>query len=331
MAGAAVKTPRMPRRNSRPIGGPQLFPPQQSAEPAVSSPDESAEYRQLLETSHELVVNAVRFVASRHRLNRETSDELRSRVMLHLCANDYGVLRQWRRECNLHTFLVTVITRVFLDYRNAEWGKAKPPALARRGGPDAMLLWTLTHRKRLSFDEAVNSMHTQHGVTATRDALWALYAQFPPPSGRYFVAVAELAGAPHPDGAADGQMRAAGHQSVAERVERALAVALDRLDAPDRLIVKLFFADGLTRAQIARLLRLDQQRLYPHFLRLLSRLASALVAQGVQPGDVREIVGEKTVPWRDVIAEAAIKDAAVPSLHTAGPPPASLRPRTPIP
>ena len=117
------------------------------------------------------------------------TEELNSRALLHLVDHDYAVLRQWRRECSLQTYLTTVIARVFLDLRNKEWGKAKPPAMARRLGAVALLLWRLTHRKRLSFDEAVKALQAEHGVTASRDELWAMHAQLPAPSARYFVGV----------------------------------------------------------------------------------------------------------------------------------------------
>lgn len=316
----------MPRRR-RPLGdtGPTL---QDSAAPDVPSRDAAEACRQLLTDQHDVVVDAVRFVASRHHLSRDMSDELRGRVMLHLVAHDYAVLRQWRRECSLHTYLVTVITRVFLDYRNQEWGKAKPPALARRLGPVALMLWRLTHRKRLSFDEAVQTLHADHGVTATRDELWSIYARMPAASGRYFVDVSELAQAEQPGAEADALVRGADRQRLAERVDRALAQVLADLAAEDRLVLKLFFVNGMTRAQIARVLQLDQQRLYPRFLGVMARLQTALVAEEVTVADVREILGAANLPPGADVLEAACKnDAGGPSLEVERTPTPRRRPR----
>lgn len=267
-----------------------------AAAPHASQREAVATCRQLLADQHGAVVDAVRFVSARHRLSRDMADELRGRVMLHLASNDYAVLRQWRRECSLHTYLVTVITRVFLDYRNQEWGKAKPPVVAKRLGSVALMLWRLTHRKRLSFDEAVETLHSDHGVTETRDELWAIYSGLPAPSGRYFVDVSELAHTEQPGAEADALVRSAERRKLAGRVEGALARALTGLSADDRLIVKLFFTNGMTRAQIARVLRLDQQRLYPHFLALMSRLHDALTAQAITADDVRGILGAVDLP-----------------------------------
>ncbi|MBL8136762.1 MAG: sigma-70 family RNA polymerase sigma factor [Acidobacteria bacterium] len=295
---------------------------------AVSLREAVAACRDLLAQRHDVVVDAVRFVAARHHLTRDTADELRGRVMLHLTTNDYAALRAWRRECSLHTYLVTVITRVFLDYRNQEWGKAKPPALAKRLGEVALGLWRLTHRKRLTFDEAVQTLHAEHGVTESRDQLWDIYSRLPAASGRYFVDVSELAQAEQPGADADAFVRASERETLAARVERALSEALAGLDAEDRLVLKLFFSNGMTRAQIARVLRLDQQRLYPRFLHIMSRLHDALRAQGVTAEDVREIIGAANLPpGAAVLDEVCKKEGDGPSLGVERAPAPGRRPR----
>lgn len=320
---SARRSPLMPRR-TRPLDERSAL--VTAAAPAVDASAEAC--RQLLSEQLDVVSDAVRFVAARHHLTRDTADELRSRVMLHLTLHDYAVLRQWRRECSLHTYLVTVITRVFLDYRNQEWGKAKPPALARRLGPVAMLLWRLTHRKRLSFDEAVQTLHADHGVTASRDELWEIFSKLPAASGRYFVDVSELAHAEQPGADADGLVAAAERQALATRVDAALADALAGLASEDRLILKLFFTDGLSRAQIARLLQLDQQRLYPRFLALMQRLQAALTAHEVSAADVRQVIGAVELPVGAAALEVACKnDGPGPSLQNEGAPPPGRRPR----
>lgn len=325
IATSAVCLPPMARR-PRPLSDSR--PDHPGTAPEVSLRDAVAACRDLLTEQHEVIVDAVRFVAARHHLTRDMADELRGRVMLHLATNDYAVLRAWRRECSLHTYLVTVITRVFLDYRNQEWGKAKPPALAKRLGDVALNLWRLTHRKRLTFDEAVQTLQAEHGVTETREELWDIYSRLPVASGRYFVDVSELAQAEQPGADADALVRAAEHETLAARVERALSQALAGLDAEDRLVLKLFFANGMTRAQIARVLQLDQQRLYPRFIHLMSRLQDALRAQDVTADDVREIIGAPNLPPGAAVLEDVCKnDGSGPSLGLERTPAPRRRPR----
>lgn len=314
-------------RRTRPLGDTEPG-PRDTAAPDVSLRDAADACRQLLVDRHDVVLDAVRFVSSRHHLSRDMADELRGRTMLHLALNDYAVLRSWRHECNLHTYLVTVITRVFFDYRNHEWGKAKPPAIARRLGNVALMLWRLTHRKRLTFDEAVQTLHADHAVTETRDQLWEMFSKLPPVSGRYFVDVSELAQAEQPGAEADALVRTAERQRLAGRVECALVQALSGLAEEDRVILKMFFTDGLTRAQIARLLHLDQQRLYPRFISLMGRLQAALASQQVTAGDVRDIIGAANLTPGAPVLEASCKNDRIgPSLGLERAPAHRRRPR----
>jgi RNA polymerase sigma factor (sigma-70 family) len=298
----------MPQRRSHPLGDAGQLPARAPVVAAVRPVAPPADYRAFLEAQYGTISDAVRFVGARSHLSRDMVDELKSRVLLHLTVNDYAVLRQWRQEGSLHTYLVTVITRVFLDYRNQEWGKAKPPAVARRLGPVALMLWRLTHRKRLTFDEAVSTLHAEHGVTLTRDELRTIFTQLPVASGRYFVDVSELEHREHPGAEADASVRAEERSLIAHRVERALAESLTGLSVEDRLIVKLFFHDGLSRAEIARSLRLDQQRLYPRFLALLTRLKTALLAQGVTLADIRHIIAVPDLDGGSSVIHEACKN-----------------------
>ncbi len=325
IAPTAAAPPLMARR-ARQLGQDRSS-PQDAAVSDVARRDAIAAGRQLLADQHDVVVDSVRFVAARYHLSRDMADELRGRVMLHLAANDYAALRHWRRECTLHTYLVTVVGRVFLDFRNQEWGKAKPPALARRLGPVAMLLWRLTHRKRLSFDEAVETLRADHAVTASRDELWTIYSSLPAPSGRYFVGVSELEQREQSGSEADALVHGAERRRLACKVERALSHALTGLSAEDRLILKLFFTNGMSRAQIARALTLDQQRLYPRFISLMQRLHDALRAQQVTATDVREVIGSENLPSGRAVLEEACKSEGVGPSHELERAPAPRRPR----
>lgn len=296
----------MSSRRDRPTppGGADSCVPGSSSTPEVVTPEDC---RRLLEQQHCVVLDAVRFVATRHHLAREMADELRSRVMLHLAANDYSALRSWRRECTLHTYLVTVITRVFLDYRNQEWGRVKPPALVRRLGPRALVLWRLTHRRRVPFEEAVARCREQD-PDATRDELWALYRQFPPVRSRHFVDTSDLDQHEQPGADADALVVADERRAMAERVEGALADALAGLDPGERLILRLFFTEGMSRADIARTLRLEQARLYPRFNAILTRLRAALAARDVTADDMRDVVGLPDANPIQSVIEGTSKD-----------------------
>ena len=280
--------------------------------------EEVINYSRLLREHLAAVGAAVRFVAARNRLSSDMTEELNSRTLLHLVNHDYTVLRQWRRECSLQTYLITVITRVFLDLRNQEWGKTKPPAIARRLGTVALALWRLTHRARLTFDEAVKALQAEHGVTATRDELWGLFSKLPSPSSRYFVDVNELAEMAQQGADAEVLVHQIERRRLAARVERGLAQALHGLGDEDRQILKLYFHDGLFLASIARLLNIDQPRLYPRFRSLMATLRASLECQGLSAADVAELVGgPESSAGQSLLARVATNAIRVGPSHVA--------------
>ncbi len=264
-----------------------------STAPAAATPAPAPEvdFAQLLKDNMAAVGHAVRYVAARHRLSADMTEELNSRALVHVIDHDYAVLRQWRHECSLQTYLTTIFGRVFLDQRNKEWGKAKAPAVAKRLGPVALMLWRLTHRARLTFDDAVKTLQADHHVAATRDELWDIYAKLPAPSGRYFVGVHELAEMEQPGANAEVLVEQIERRRLAAQVERGLAHALEGLGDEDQLILKMFFHDNLFLAEIARALRIDQTRLYPRFRGLMARLRASLEAQGLSRDEISTLIG----------------------------------------
>src|SRR3954454_18591748 len=70
-------------------------------------------------TPHLATVDAaVAFVSRRKLLSPDEREELRSSVYVKLLENDCGVLRQFRGESQLRTFLFVVVERVLIDLRN---------------------------------------------------------------------------------------------------------------------------------------------------------------------------------------------------------------------
>jgi DNA-directed RNA polymerase specialized sigma24 family protein len=69
--------------------------------------------------------------------------------------------------------------------------------------------------------------------------------------------------------------------------EDALRGALQQLSEEDRVIIRMLYYQGISIADIARSLQLDQRKLYPRIQQLLTSLRKALKAQGIS-ADVLE-------------------------------------------
>jgi len=77
-----------------------------------------------------------------------------------------------------------------------------------------------------------------------------------------------------------------------EQCRQIVEEAINKLSVEDRLIVRLRFWEGLSVADIARGLKLDQKPLYRRLDRLLAELHSALTKAGIRPGNLEELLDE---------------------------------------
>jgi DNA-directed RNA polymerase specialized sigma24 family protein len=134
----------------------------------------------------ELIEKATRFACRRHHLYAADAQDFASVARLHLIDRDYAVLRAFKGQSLLQTYLVTVLTRCFLDWRNSRWGKWRNSAEARRMGPMAVHLETLINRDGYSFEEAYQTLRSRHGLSESPEALQAIAARLPRRTRRSF-------------------------------------------------------------------------------------------------------------------------------------------------
>jgi RNA polymerase sigma factor for flagellar operon FliA len=240
--------------------------------------------------NRELIDDAIAAVCRRRRLVPEEADEFGSDARLHLIKDDYAVLRAFQGRSSFRTFIIAVLSHLFLDWRNARWGKWRPSAEAKRLGPLAIKLETLTARDRLSFDEAAETLRTNFGVTATRGELEALAARFPHRTRRTFVQDEALEQREAPGGdPAEGVLRESAEAS-AGRARAALSDSLMELDTQDRLILEMRYTDGRRVQDIARLLSLEPKPLYRRLERVLGDLRRSLEQRGVTAAEAMDAI-----------------------------------------
>jgi RNA polymerase sigma factor for flagellar operon FliA len=271
-------------------------------EPIPSACRTSADFEHLFVSELGTIERAVAFIARRHRLNTDETEELTSLVHTRLIDDDYAVLRKFERRSTLKTYLTVVIQRVFLDYRISVWGKWRPSTQARREGATAVLLERLTGRHSLDFDQACTMLEQVQAAAVDRAALRDLYDRLPRRSRRHFVREDALTQVASCTPGADRLVTAAQRARVALRTAKLLSAALATLPPEDRLILKLRFVDGLTMGDIGRALSrhrfVEPKTLYRRVRRLLNDLRAALERHGVDRGEVLDTVGaaDVTIP-----------------------------------
>ncbi|MGH9383450.1 MAG: hypothetical protein ACRD2N_04085 [Vicinamibacterales bacterium] len=225
-------------------------------------------------------------VARRHRLSSHEHDEFRSLVRLRLLEEDARVLRAFEQRSSLPTYLTIVISRIFLDFRNQEWGRWRPSAQARRLGPTAVLLDRLMTRDGHLIGEAIEILRTNHKVAMSDSEIRAIWDALP--RRHQATLVGEDAAR---DVSVQGETASPIEFSVdartRARVGDALTRALARLTLEDRLIVQLQFRHGAGATEIARHFRLSKATLHRRVNRILNELRTSLRVENI---DAQEII-----------------------------------------
>jgi len=213
-----------------------------------------------------------------HRLAPDAADEFRSWARMRLLDNDQAILRKFQERSTLRTFLITVVQRLYLDWRNAEWGKWRPTAEARRLGLVAIELERLVLRDQLAYSEAVSTLMSR-GV-ATADECETVWVQLPRRPRRKRVDEEDMATLPSNSSASelvDSEEARAEVTALCDGLTRALAALPDG----DRTILQLRYWSGQTVARIAALTGENQKALYRRFDRLAADLRRRLEDDGL--------------------------------------------------
>jgi RNA polymerase sigma factor (sigma-70 family) len=239
-------------------------------------------------------------VARQHHLTLDEAEEFAGMVYLRLIADDYGVLRKFRRQCSLQTYLTVVIRRICLDFRDAQWGKWRTSAVSRRRGQVAILLERLTMRDGLTFEEACAVLEANPAITAERDTLARVYAEFRVRIRPRFVSDEELGEVAATGGAPDRPLLEIERAELLSRAAATLVDALATLPPRDQLLLQLRFASGLSVASVARLLHLDQKWLYRRYVYLFARLRKWLEAHAVMGPQIAPLLGDPAAAVTDV-------------------------------
>jgi len=252
--------------------------------PPESAPSTSAVNpggRVLLERHYDLICRKLDRLGRQSGLPEHDAEELRSWALFRLVEDDYRILASWTGRSSFATYLTVVLVNLARDYRTHLWGKWRPSAEARRGGPAAVLLERLWGRDGLSLDEACERIRTELPDPPSQERLEEIAARLPRRVGRRRVGEEELCRVAV-DGQAEARLEAQELAGPAARVREVLCDLLRELAAEDRLLLRLHFRDGLSLAAVAPLFGAPQRLLYRRRDRCLRQLRRGLEQAGIR-------------------------------------------------
>jgi RNA polymerase sigma factor (sigma-70 family) len=252
-----------------------------------------------------VIERAIAFVCRRYEVHGADAEDFASSVKLKLIENDYAVLRKFEGRSTFAAFIGVTIRRMLLDQLIHERGKWHPSTAARRLGNAAVELETHLYRDGRPLHEVLPVVASAHRLTLER--VEALAGQLPRRLPRFRAVDLDVidAEANVPLEILERAALAADHTAVAQRAGMIIEARLQALTDDDRRILRLRFFAGLTTAEIARVLHLDQKPLYRRIDRYLREIRQALQEGGICSDDLDDIVERIPDDFAIAVREAA--------------------------
>jgi RNA polymerase sigma factor (sigma-70 family) len=232
-------------------------------------------------------------VCRRHALTEDDAADFTSWVKLRLVEDDYAIIRKFRGESAMRTYLTVIVATLFRDYRVSRWGRWRPSAAAVQRGQVAIRLETLVRRDGYRLEHATELLRTTGETTLSDRELTSILRELPVrgPLRPLEVGPAPLDVAFASEGA-DSRLEASETEARRRSIASVLARGVARLSPEDQVVVRMRFWDGVSVADIARGLGLAQKPLYRRIERALDTLRSDIERAGVSADDMRAMLGE---------------------------------------
>lgn len=237
---------------------------------------------------------AIHALGRRQQMSNEDTDDFSSWVLLKLLENDYGILRQFRGESSLKTYLTVVIAMLYREYRVISWGRWRPSASARKAGRAAVLLETMVYRDGYNRDQAILTLMASGITTLGRRQLSTMFESLPRRTPRrVFYPLDAIAAS---SGSANAEDLVLVQESLKEQCAAAasLNLAMENLPRMERKIIRMRFLEELSVADIARRLQLPQKSLYRRLERTLASMRKYLEKSGLSVAEVRSLLDGRT-------------------------------------
>lgn len=240
-----------------------------------------------------LIDRIASFVCRRNHLDTEESKEFASDVKLKLIDGNYSIIRKFEGRSAFPTYLTTVITRLFYQYRVERWGKWRPSAEAKRLGEKAVTIERLLTRDNYSLHEVEELLTTPAGSPYTRAEIDQIYLRLPERHPRPVLVAEDVS----PDAVAadtdptDG-LESADREKVARHAAEVIDQAIAALPAEDQIILRMRFWQSKRVPEIAGALHLDQKKTYKRIDKLLATLRAALERAGIAAADIGNLLSK---------------------------------------
>ncbi len=251
------------------------------------------DYRCFLAENQKPIDRIIAVLARKYALTSDAQQEFRAVVLLSLVEDDYRILRAFRNESSIWTYLTKVIHNVYVSDRCSRTGRWRPSAAASRIGPLGIELERLIQVEGFLLSDALETLRTKNGEIP-QDSLRELGLKASLRRRRKAMSGLRPAQAVA-DSDPERDLLARERTCRSRDARTILKRSFVGLSDGDRRLLGMRFHRGLTVAEVARRLRLDQKKLYRRMSGALRRLRREIETAGFNRLDMLSMIDERRV------------------------------------
>ena len=249
---------------------------------------------------------AIVYACRRFKLSTTECEDFASSVKLKLIENDYAILRRFEQRSSFSTFIVITVRRMLINQWVQERGRWSASAEARRMGDAAVRLERMLHRDGRPLEEVVPII--AHSFDLENRSVEDMAKRLPqrrPRPREVDVERVDLEKRMPAEFVENAALRSE-RQATAERARDTVRKMLSDASTEDRVILRLRFFGGMTVADIARSLHLEQKLLYRRIEHHLRALRKALEENGIGAAEITSILEHMPDDFADELRNASL-------------------------
>lgn len=241
-----------------------------------------------------LIEDVIKIICRRHNLDIDAEEDFASHVKLQLIENDYDKIKKFQGRSHFRTYLITVISRLFIDYIIKNEKKWRPSEKAKELGDIAITLEKMLFYHNMSFEDAFETITNNHGISITREDAHSIAAQLKQRTPALTKNVGDklLSAIPHHETLPDEELV----RKEAYEIKKKLVAIIDgiklSLSADDCIILKMMFEDGFNLSAIGRALNISRSQIERRVKWILKTFKEGILSKGLSISDVTDIINE---------------------------------------
>lgn len=250
--------------------------------------------QKLLETNLKHIEDIIKSVCWRNNLDRDAAEDFSSHVKLQLIENNYDRIRKFQGKSSFKTYLTVVINRLFIDQLIKKEKRWRPSESSKQIGEVAVKLEELLYRRNMSFDEAYETLTTNHGLSIKRDEAYELAHKLKPKTPALSLNVGDelLASLAHPGNRPNEEFVSNRALETGAKLYSIIDEIKSSLSDEDRLILKMRFEDEFSVSDIARVLNINRSVLDRRIKFILNTFKEGILSRGMNINDVTDVMEE---------------------------------------